>query len=593
MRNCIRHSIGIVAALLAALSVMSCELQTPESEKPTLMVSLYIPDAVITKAEMGKVNPLDDEKRITSLHVWVFLHSDGTLIGRKSFGAGLSNVGLVFNAITRFGLTIDDEELFDTLIGGATVDVYAVANMQSAGGVETREQLEALVLAGDEPSDFFGATTLTMSVPPEGLPMSGVLKNVVATGGYPVLNISTLTLKRAVSKIRFVFCQQETPATGSSLAVPTNTNCRIMGVSFDGITPRDDFQPDCQIAQREYVFTQNPFAISGYTPLAAELTGNPLISNNQLAFSEDPEEFCFRSAGHTGETLQEYENRLDELLEVTDKPHSQIGPIYVRETDKPISGVITYRIDDPEHPDNNPIKTASFSIGDEILSRNHSWIVYAYFAEDARTLKLTVSVLPWDWSEHTIDYTTGSVNVVRRFTIRETVPQTFKKRPDGDGHFDIFFWHTVEVNGVSKLDTLRGDIIIATPVGAELHVVPGPGYLAGCTPVLNAISISPTQALIYPNYNNPDKPGVIEDCKIEFEIICNPIYLADDDGNPETPRYYDTRYDAALNGNYIDLYFYIKIGDGSGERFVDLHSESIDYYRIYLWKDWTNPPENI
>ena len=74
--NRIRYSIVIVAALLAALLLNAC-VHPLEHDNAELLVSIYIPDAVFTKAETGKVNPLNDEKKITSLHVWVFLHSDG------------------------------------------------------------------------------------------------------------------------------------------------------------------------------------------------------------------------------------------------------------------------------------------------------------------------------------------------------------------------------------------------------------------------------------------------------------------------------------------------------------------------------------
>ena len=488
--------------------------------------------------------------------------------------------------MTRFGLPLNDD-VFNALMGGATVDVYVLANMPSAGTIETRDVLENLVLSGD----LFGTSPLTMAVPTAGLPMSGVLKDKSVTGGFPVLNmIETVTLKRAVSKIHFVFSQQLSSASGSNPAAPTNANCRIMSISFDGTTTRNNIARDCQIAEQEYVFKEGAEAILGYIPLENVLTGDPLVSNAQLAQLENPDEYCFQSSSHPGESAQEYENRLHSLLETW--PESQIGPIYLRETRKPISGVITYRIDDPDNPDENPIKTAEFSIGDDLLTRNHSWIVYAYFAEETRTLQLTVAVLPWIYSENTIDYTAGTVNVVRRFTIQETNPSSFTKLPDGDGHYDIFFWHTIDVlegqQTVSKMDTLRGDIIIATPVGATLCVVPGPGTLSGYTPTLNAISISPMEADIYPNYNhnNPNN-GVIEDCKINFEIICNPAYLA------PSGDHYDPAYDNSLEGNYIDLYFYVRIGEegavGTRSRYIDLHSESIDYYRIYLWKDWQNP----
>jgi thiamine pyrophosphate-dependent acetolactate synthase large subunit-like protein len=98
---------------------------------------------------------------------------------------------------------------------GARVDVYAVANAASAtdmslGEATTRSELDAVTISGAT----FGASPLTMAVPAAGLPMSGVLKSASVTGSYPVLNISTLTLTRAVSKHNFlVHSADEIPET--------------------------------------------------------------------------------------------------------------------------------------------------------------------------------------------------------------------------------------------------------------------------------------------------------------------------------------------------------------------------------------------
>ena len=104
-------------------------------------------------------------------------------------------------------------------------------------------------------------------------------------------------------------------------------------------------------------------------------------------------------------------------------------------------------------------------------------------------------------------------------------------------------------------------------MGQKLHVVPVAGVLEGYTKVDGIFTVTPTEAVIYPNYDHPED-GRIEDCKIEFEISCNP----------------GSHTDAELEGNYIDLHFCVEIGDN--ERWIDLDSESIDYYRIILKKKW-------
>lgn len=555
------HILGMAVMLLAALPVISCHRPDPLEENPAeLSVNIYIPDITPTKAETGGVGALDSEKIFSSLQLWVFV-SGGQLVGYKGFSsAELAGTGLPHSTVTRFGIPLS-REMFALLSQSSTkVDVYAVANAASAGHASlgegtTRAELDALVITGAT----FGPSPLTMTVPATGLPMSGVLKGASVTGGYPVLNVSTVTLARAVSKIRFVFCQQGTPASGTDPAAPTNPACVVKSITFGGTATGHD----CQIAASEKLFTNHkygatdhPFEIDGYTPLSAVLAGEggaPLMPNGNLSISEHPDQLLFRSPGHELESAREYENRLDAAVAAS----SQVGPIYIRETDKRISGTIVYDAGEGE-------QTAVFSMSEgDVLSRNHSWILYAYFAEATSTLQFKIVVLPWDKSTFDFDFTTATVNVVRRFTITETDPATFKKEQTADGYYDIKFWHTLN----SQPNTIKGDILIATPVGQKIHVVPVAGALPGYNKVDGIFTVTPMSQVIYPNYQNPEN-GRIEDCKIEFTITCNP----------------GTHTDEELEGNYIDLHFCVEIGDN--ERWIDLDTESIDYYRIILKKNW-------
>jgi hypothetical protein len=560
------HILGMAVMLLAALPVVSCHRSPLLEEDPAeLSVNIYIPDVMPTKAETGSVGALDSEKIFSALQLWVFVSggaNDGQLVGYKGFtSAELASTGLPHSTVTRFGMPLS-RDMFNLLSqSGTKVDVYAVANAASAGNASlgegtTRAELDAIVITGTD----FGPSPLTMAVPAAGLPMSGVLKGASVTGGYPVLNVSTVTLTRAVSKIRFVFCQQGAPASDTDPAAPTNPACVVKSITFGGTAAGHD----CQIAASEKLFTNhkygatdNPFEIDGYSPLSAVLAGEggaPLMPNADMSIVEHPDQLLFRSPGHELESAREYENRLDAAVAAS----SQVGPIYIRETDKRISGTILYDTGEGE-------QTATFSMAaDDVLCRNHSWILYAYFAEATSTLQFKIVVLPWDKSTYDFDFTTATVNVVRRFTITETDPATFKKEQTADGYYDIKFWHTLN----SQPNVIKGDILIATPVGQKIHVVPVAGALAGATKVDGIFTVSPMSQVIYPNYLHPED-GRIEDCKVEFTISCNP----------------GSHTDAELEGNYIDLHFCVEIGDN--ERWIDLDSESIDYYRIILKKNWS------
>lgn len=582
--NVRRHILASVAVFLLALSVTSCVEPLPQKDYAELMVSLYIPDILATKGETGPVDPTDAEKAVSALQIWVFISNpeaatgfgqDGKLVSYKAFtAAGLSETGLGNGTVTRFGLPLSAPDFTALSVPNAKVDVYAVANADASWGLvqgTTRDQLDAFVLEGD----VFGpaADHLTMSAT-GGLPMSGVLKNTGVTGGYPILSLSSLTLTRAVSKLRFVFVQQGKNDGSSTSLVPLNDYCVINRIVFDGTSNG----ADCQIALQEKLFTRqkygetsNLFDITDYTPLAATLSGDdpsttpvePLISTNAMACADEPASLVFRSRGFEGESAQAYETRLDAAI--AGKPNSQVGPIYLRETDKPISGTIYYSTtqDGAERPARFTMST------DDKLTRNHSWVVYAYFAEETRTLELSVTVLPWSTSQHMTDYTTGTVNVVRRFTAAETSPATFKKVQTDDGFFDVTFWHTIG----TEPNSIKGDILIATPVGGKLHAVAVPGRrgfdehgnsinIEGVLP--DALIVTPAWAGIY-----PEGSSTVEACKIEFEIKLNP------------EKHYS---DAELEGQYIDLHFFVEYNG----REIDIGSESIDYYRFILLQNWND-----
>ena len=543
----------------------------------------------MTRAEDPSVTPLEAERTVTTLHVWAFLHDTGELVSYKLFDNNLDQSGLSHSTVTRFGLPLTDE-MFETLTTESgspaarpTVDVFAIANAASALNDELpeydpnetpgtlRTQLKALVVDG-----IGGNNPLTQAVPTAGLPMSGMLENASVTGGYPVLNITTLKLTRAVSKIRFVFCQQINPNVTPH--APVNNHCKIMSIQFDGV----ENGKDCQIANTERLFTTQSFDIGGtsasYSELKASIKGTdntPLISNAQLARAEDPEELYYRSSGHDTESVEQYEKRLAAALD--GYPNSQVGPIYLRETDKRISGTITYQIEDGGEEKN---KTVPFSMElGEVFSRNHSWVVYACFAQETMSLQLRVVVMPWDYTDYFLDYTTDAVNVIRRFTVSETNPATFRKEETQDGFFDVTFWHTVRIDEADVENKLHGDIIIDSPINGKLYVAPVAKTLKETdTFVSDAFKIEsvPSQELdggipIYRNHLNAQ--GVIEDCLISITISC----YHPDDGN---------HTDEALEGNYIDLHFYVKTPGG---REIDLGSESIDYYRFILSKDWNKP----
>ena len=215
----------------------------------------------------------------------------------------------------------------------------------------------------------------------------------------------------------------------------------------------------------------------------------------------------------------------------------------------------------------------------DVLSRNHSWIVFAYFAEETMTLNLTVQVMPWTYTYEKIDFRDDAVNVIRRFqVIMDSPPRCKREEMPNIGNYgfiDITFWHTIA--GEVDNNVIRGDILIATPVGAKLHAFAVPGHLpdADGNPVAatlnNVFIVSPEVAVIYRKEIEDPLLGKIEACKIAYTIECNPIYRG-------------STYDKELEGHFIDLHFAVEIGDD--QQWIEIGSESLDYYRFVLSKHW-------
>ena len=212
-------------------------------------------------------------------------------------------------------------------------------------------------------SDYFGLGNLVTSVPDEGLPMAGKLALQPVVGDAPALRVgsmsavSTVQLTRAVSKLRFVFAK----TTGQ----PT--------VSITSIKMNAEMIPDV-----EYLF-KTPASMS-YNTSAASLLQNPIAD---IAPTADPTQYLYFD-----QEAQAYEDLINGAnLTVR-------GPIYLRESDKQLSGTISYKIDGGTE------QTADFQMqqaGDFL--RNHTWIIYAYYAGSGRLQVQSLYVKDWSGKE--------------------------------------------------------------------------------------------------------------------------------------------------------------------------------------------------
>ena len=361
----------ILALMLMACSSSSDEVEkTPsqeEEQQPMLSFYVYAPEhPLLTRATVGDVNPIGEEAQVNSLQIWVFETANGKLVAYyEAKSSDIEKLNTNEGGVYQVPVTHDFANR------RPRVDVFVLANAtnSTAGSNATRAELEAALLS----KTVFGYETLARTVPEAGLPMSGVLKDQPITGEKPVLRIgtdfsamATVRLTRAVSKLRFVF----SALTGSNLA--------ITGITIDAGLMTDE----------EYLFLNEPYNGSNYHIKSYLSSAVPFISATEspLAVKEvtDPLEYIFIDGV---EDAQDYETRI--CVAIDAGTLTSWGPFYLPESDKQLTGTVTYTVGGGA-----PV-TAKFSMADAgDFTRNHTWLVYAYYGDAVLQFNL-VDVDSW------------------------------------------------------------------------------------------------------------------------------------------------------------------------------------------------------
>lgn len=371
-----KSELRIIGLMFFVLLLTACSKDGDSPDmQPVINVYVYSPDhPTITRGV--DVAPINNESTIYTLQIWVFEHGTESLV---SYYSPTSVDNLKNSKGVTYQLNVSDA--FANAKPKPNVDVYVVANVKtencglSYDKYTTRETLEAAKIG----SEYFGLTSLQNSVPAEGLPMSGVLRDVAVTGSAPVFEISSVKLKRTVSKLRFIFSKDE----GEKVII---TGIKL-GVDLENYTIE-------LIPTAEYLFTNannGLYHISDTYVTPADggtelLPSTSSLITEGIKSNEDPLKYTYQS----GQDAQDYEDLIAAGVEANRL--SDVGPYYLRETDKKLSGVITYQIGD-----NTTDKKAKFEMknaGD--FSRNHTWIVYAYYGVDGMKVE---SVFSQEWNE--------------------------------------------------------------------------------------------------------------------------------------------------------------------------------------------------
>ncbi len=348
------------------------EQESGVDKKPvTLAIYVYAPEPVAAKknaaqrrATVGNVDVSDAaEGEIKSLQLWIYEHQTGNYVGYLET-TEVASLNTGEGAL--YQIPVSDE----FAASKPDVDVYVQANVKSGncgvGTLDKETTRDGLMAGAKIVEGKFGLSPLTVGVPAEGLPMAGKLTTQPVVGDAPALRIgsmsqvSTVQLTRAVSKLRFVFAK----TTGQPK------------VSINSIKMNAGMIPDV-----EYLFDKTQ-------PLTYNESEAELFSFiDDIAETADPTDYIYFN-----QDAQAYENLISEAASKQPDPEVTLkGPIYLRESDKQLAGTISYTVNGGAE------QTVDFQMqqaGD--FSRNHTWIVYAYYAGSGKLQVQTVYVKNWE-----------------------------------------------------------------------------------------------------------------------------------------------------------------------------------------------------
>lgn len=369
--------------LMLLLLLMACSSSSSEEEpqkpkeKPVLKIYLFAPESpIITRANTGSVDALEDEAAIHTIDVWVFEHEDPD---NKVGYIHLDDVS--FTGQKEIAMTISDD--FAEKPKKPNVDIYVAVNKESCGLGETLGENTKLAQLKEAyiGSEFFGVNTPQSEVSDKGLPMSGLLENQIVSGIPPVYTAMAQNVKlvRAVSKVRFVFSK-------SSAGAPTITN---LSISLDAnVLPKE-----------EYLFLEGIYPT--YKSHVKSTGDGDYEPEKTLVSGKSSEEInsCDNPAGYayTSETGQAYETKINNGLSTqegqTSPDLSQLGLFYFRESHRKLTGTISYKLGTGESATPKSVDFEMAGAGD--FTRNHTWIVYGYFLGSGDLKLNVVDVKDW------------------------------------------------------------------------------------------------------------------------------------------------------------------------------------------------------
>jgi hypothetical protein len=139
------------------------------------------------------------------------------------------------------------------------------------------------------------------------------------------------------------------------------------------------------IPKEEYLFLEEPYTGRNYNVGSEYEAAAPLVNAaKEVRSYSSPTEYAYR--GQTGKEYEELINKgiKEEIL-------TEVGKFYLRESGKKITGTITYTVGS-----STTALSAPFTMSEEgDFSRNHTWIVYGFFAGKDNLKVFSVDVNDW------------------------------------------------------------------------------------------------------------------------------------------------------------------------------------------------------
>ena len=395
--------IWIWIMVLFTLLAAGCEGDSESDaslKKPSLKMYIYLPeDPVVTRDDPGIDSDRANENRIRTLQVWVFgLDEDKVPVNIAEDGATTN--GSLYAELEDVALTGGVKEIaFDVSEGFKEsypyLNVYAIANAASIGHASldastTEEELKELKIEGG----YFGIDGTThqptvATVGDDGLPMSAYLAEAQVWKVNELFTITSMTMMRAVSKIRFVLVKANDIPSATVTAIrldghiTTNNEGRAVVNNGDGALT---------IPDTEYLFSglhqssgngdfSNSFAreVVFDVPLEVPSHDNPWILRWDVE-----------------ESSQEWEDKINDAVSIG--LAVECGRAYLRESPQCLTGTISYRYG--EEPGTAEISgTARFSmVGPGGFLRNHSWTILALFSEGGVVFEVD------DWERQNVTF---------------------------------------------------------------------------------------------------------------------------------------------------------------------------------------------